>query len=291
MKLVTYNTHYGVGRDGREDITRIADAVRGADVIALQEVERNYGRGEPPDQPAALEALLPDYYWVYAPAFDVDASEAAADGRVLNRRRQHGVMLLSKTPIASCRPLALPKRVYPDKLNMQMGALEGVIDGPLGPLRVYAVHLGHLDGGERQLQIERLLAMARAAPDEGGAWTGLGVHGDRDWSAGAPAPPMPENAVLLGDFNMEPDSPEYALVTAPGDSGTAPAFVDAWPAAGNGEAPGFTFIYPPGRPEMRDRRIDYCFLCPALAAKARACRVDASAEGSDHRPLWTELAP
>jgi endonuclease/exonuclease/phosphatase family metal-dependent hydrolase len=291
MKLATYNIHYAVGHDGRADITRIAEAVRGADVIALQEVERNYGPGEPPDQPAALEALLPEYYWVYAPVFDVDASEAAADGRVLNRRRQHGVMLLSKTPIASCRSLALPKRVFVDKFNMQMGALEGVIDGPLGPLRVYVVHLGHLDSSERQLQVERLLAMVRAAPDEGGAWTGLGVHSDRDWSAGAPAPPMPENAVLLGDFNMPPESPEYAHLTSERSADGAPAFLDAWLAAGNGHDPGFTFIYPPERPDMRDKRIDYCFTCPALAAKVRACRVDASAEGSDHQPVWTEFAP
>ncbi len=40
--------------------------------------------------------MLPEYYWVYGPAFDVDASEAAADGRVLTRRRQHGVMPISK---------------------------------------------------------------------------------------------------------------------------------------------------------------------------------------------------
>ena len=62
MKLVTYNIQYAVGRDGRADITRIADAVRGADALALPEVERNYGPGGPPDQPAALEALLPEYY-------------------------------------------------------------------------------------------------------------------------------------------------------------------------------------------------------------------------------------
>ena len=291
MKLVTYNIHYAVGRDGRENITRIAEAVRGADVIALQEVERNYGPGEPPDQPAALDALLPEYYWVYGPAFDVDASEAAADGRVLNRRRQHGVMLLSKTPILSCRPLALPKRVFADGFNMQMGAIEGVIDGPLGPLRVYSLHLGYLDGGERQMQLEHLLAMVRAAPDEGGAWTGLGVHSDRDWSAGAPAPPMPENAVLLGDFNMEPDSPEYALVTGEARAESEPAFVDAWPAAGNGEAPGFTHVYSPRGPESRGMRIDYCLACPALAAKVRACRVDQEAKGSDHQPVWTEFAP
>ncbi len=101
MKLVTYNIQHGVGRDGRADLARIAEAVRGADVIALQEVERNYGPSGPPDQPAALEALLPEYYWVYGPAFDVDASARAPDGRVLNRRRQHCGMLLAKTPIVS----------------------------------------------------------------------------------------------------------------------------------------------------------------------------------------------
>jgi len=66
MKLVSYNIQYAVGRDAREDLKRIAGAVRGADVIALQEVERNYGASGPPDQPAALEAMMPDYYWVYA---------------------------------------------------------------------------------------------------------------------------------------------------------------------------------------------------------------------------------
>ena len=133
MKLVSYNIQYAVGRDGREDLERIVDAVRGADVIALQEVERNYGASGPPDQPAALEALMPDYYWVYAPAFDVDCSERRDDGRVSNRRRQHGVMILSKTPVLSCRPLILPKTIYENAFNMQMGALEGVIESHSDP--------------------------------------------------------------------------------------------------------------------------------------------------------------
>ncbi len=36
MNLVTYNTQYSLGKDGRLDLARIADAVRGADIIALQ---------------------------------------------------------------------------------------------------------------------------------------------------------------------------------------------------------------------------------------------------------------
>jgi endonuclease/exonuclease/phosphatase family metal-dependent hydrolase len=90
---------------------------------------------------------------------------------------------------------------------------------------------------------------------------------------------------------MTSDSPEYALVTGEARAESEPAFVDAWPAAGNGEAPGFTRICPPGHPDMQDERIDYCFLCPALADKVRVCRVDQEAKGSDHQPLWTEFAP
>ena len=50
MRFVSYNIQYGKGRDGRFDLARIADAVRAADVIALQEVERYWlrvGAGRP----------------------------------------------------------------------------------------------------------------------------------------------------------------------------------------------------------------------------------------------------
>jgi endonuclease/exonuclease/phosphatase family metal-dependent hydrolase len=40
VKFVFYNIQYSKGRDGRHDLARIADAVRGADIIALQEVTR-----------------------------------------------------------------------------------------------------------------------------------------------------------------------------------------------------------------------------------------------------------
>ena len=83
---------------------------------------------------------------------------------------------------------------------------------------------------------------------------------------------------------------EAPLALAIARTEPGPAFVDAWPAAGNGEDPGFTFIYLPEQPEMRDQRIDYCFLSPALADKVRACRVGAAAKGSDRQPVWTELA-
>jgi endonuclease/exonuclease/phosphatase family metal-dependent hydrolase len=86
MKLVSYNIQYGFGSDGRYDLARAAKVVGGADIIALQEVERHWLRSNEDDQPEILSRLLPDYYWVYGPAFDMDASEKL-DGRVINRRR------------------------------------------------------------------------------------------------------------------------------------------------------------------------------------------------------------
>ena len=126
MKLVGYNIQYSRGRDGRHDLARVACAVDGADIIALQEVERFWPRTGMADQPAELSALLPGYYWVYGPGFDMDASTAQG-GVVENRRRQFGNMLLARWPIVSSRFYALPKMRTTDHFNMDMPALEGVI--------------------------------------------------------------------------------------------------------------------------------------------------------------------
>ena len=60
MKLVSYNIQYGFGGDGRYDLTRAARVVEGADIIALQEVERHWRRTNLDDQPAILAGLTGD---------------------------------------------------------------------------------------------------------------------------------------------------------------------------------------------------------------------------------------
>ncbi|TIX31723.1 MAG: EEP domain-containing protein, partial [Mesorhizobium sp.] len=116
MKLVSYNIQYGFGSDGRYDLARAARVVDGADIIALQEVERHWQRTNEDDQPEILSRLLPDYHWVYGPAFDMDASERR-DGRIVNRRRQFGTMVLSKLPIVWSRLHTLPLRRTVRPLN------------------------------------------------------------------------------------------------------------------------------------------------------------------------------
>ena len=75
MKIVTYNIHYAIGKDDQYDLERVVNSVQGADIIALQEVERNYGPPNEPLQPEDIAALLPDYYWIFDASFDIDASE------------------------------------------------------------------------------------------------------------------------------------------------------------------------------------------------------------------------
>ncbi len=86
MKLVTYNIQYGVGKDWKSDLGRIAQVVDGADVIALQEVVRHMPMTGAGDQPAELAALLPGYYWVYGAAVDLDRK------RLRHARQSHRVM-------------------------------------------------------------------------------------------------------------------------------------------------------------------------------------------------------
>ena len=295
MKLVTYNIHFGVGKDGRYELARIADAVRGADVIGLNEVERNWPRGSGPadDQPAELARLLPDYYWVFGPYFDMDASVRGEDGRIVNRRRQHGSMLLSRTPIRTSRLHVLPKFDTISHFNHFTGAIEGVIEPSNQSIRFYAVHLSSISREERLLQIRTLLESHQRIRLEGGMWTGPGVGGGGvDWSCGECPPPNPSDAILMGDFNCEPESVEYrAIVGAtPGAKGEVRyrhGFVDAWSVAR--QLDGATVLADSNPFATRSERIDYCFLGAELSAHLVDAYVDREAAGSDHQPLWVEI--
>ncbi|MCP5367691.1 MAG: endonuclease/exonuclease/phosphatase family protein [Hyphomicrobiales bacterium] len=293
MRLVTYNIQYGTGRDGQVDLGRIAEAVRGADVIALQEVERHWTRSGMADQPAELAALLPDYHWVYGPPFDVDASQVRSDGTVLNRRRQFGNMLLSRRPIFSSRLHLFPMAATVDRHNLPYGALEGVIDTAAGPVRFHSLHLSYLTRRERLDEIAVLMDLHRRAPVEGGAWTGYRARRAAHWQLTDPPPAAPVEAVLMGDFNMTPGSPEYEALAGYHDDlygrvDVLGRFVDAWVAAGHGQDTGVTY---PAKPEEGepDLRLDYCFVSTPLAPRLGDCWIDGDAAGSDHQPVWTEI--
>ena len=72
---------------------------------------------------------LPDHHWVYGANLDMDASYRDAAGRLVNRRRQFGTMILSRLPIVSSRNHLLPKYGTLTQHSIQQGALEAVIVG------------------------------------------------------------------------------------------------------------------------------------------------------------------
>lgn len=287
MNLVTYNIQYGIGLDGAYDIGRIAEAVRGADVIALQEVTRNNPNNQGRDMVAELRAALPGYFSVYGPNFEIDLGSHVKDGKAVDLHFQFGNMVLSRTPILSSRNLLLPRGRSFEKLNLQRGALEALIATPFGPVRFYSTHLDHRSPDERGEQLRFLMARVLAYPLEGGALTGIS-------ELGFPEPPLPEAFVLMGDFNMPPGSAEYVGLVGRVDHEFGMPLVASRPvdaaAHATAGAPATTWV-DPARPrdESRWKRIDYVFTSAGLAKNVKSSRVDAEAVGSDHLPLWVEL--
>lgn len=304
MKVVTYNIRYGFGPDHRCSLERVADSVRGADIIGLQEVERFWRRSGMIDQPERLGELLPLHHWVYCPSFDVDAGTLGDDGRVLNRRRQFGPMLLSRWPILSTRRIVLPQLGTVDLLNFAAGAIEGVIAAPAGPLRVYSVHLSAISQRERLWQIDTLLEGHEHTCRAGAASTGNAVpcepagDGDLaflDWSNGEPAAPTPRHTLVMGDFNSVAESPEYIRMVGERDpvygrGMHSDELVDTWAVAREtiGE-PTSWWPDPPDCAPGHPMRLDYCFVSTGLGSSVSRAWVDVDAEGSDHKPYWVEL--
>ena len=301
MKIVTYNIQFGLGKDGRFDLERIAGEVDGADIIALQEVECYWQRSGGVNQPVQLSQLLNKYYWVYGPYFDVDASTSLPDGRINNVRRQFGNMILSKTPILSTRLFPLPKSALRQRHNMVVGVFEGVVKLQHdGALRIYNAHLGARSQHDRVAQINSIRNTIRRAPAEGGAWTGPHAHAMWEahahtlWEEDATPPPMPESFVLLGDFNLETKDPEYDHLVGPrdGDLGRISSkedFIDTWVAAGHAEDEGVTYPTDPSSNDARGMRIDYAFVDESMEKRVLGVRIDEEAQGSDHQPYWVDL--
>jgi endonuclease/exonuclease/phosphatase family metal-dependent hydrolase len=286
MKCVSYNIQFGFGDDAAFDLERIVEAVRGADVIALQEVTRNSPMNGGADLVVDIRAMLPDYFAAYGPNLEADVGSHIKDGRAVDVRLQFGNMILSRTPILTSRNLLLPRTRSYDKVNLQRGALEAMIDTPFGPVRFYSVHLDHRGADERLAQIRFVMERVIGHGLEGGAVTGLS-------ELGFPEPPVPEAYVVMGDFNMLPGSPEYHAVTGIPDHefGTprvARYAVDAGTLPGGDETPTCVNLEDP-QDVSRHKRLDYCFVHPLLASKVKAVRVDTAARGSDHKPVWLEL--
>ena len=279
MKVTSYNIQFGRGLDRQYDLNRICETVKSADIICLQEVDCFWERSGNVDQPKIISELLPGFYSVYGASFDLDGSYKTDDGRVNNRRRRHGDMVLSRWPIISYRTFNLPKKHYSDKFNMQMGFIEAVIKLESESFRIYNYHAGYQDIDERLDQIRCFGRVYRQSPEEKGAWSGKAdIDGD-DWSNQTDAPAMPSNAIVCGDFNASCKTEEYRyLIEQCG-------LIDCWNHLDPANINTDTLKHAQTDDIKISGKVDHIFVSGELVDRVRSVEIDHEAEGSDHKPV------
>lgn len=270
MRLLSWNVQWCRGIDGRVDPARIAAEARrlaDPDVLCLQEIAVNYPEmpgSEGEDQVELLSREFPGYRAFFACGVDLPGK---------GRRRQFGNLLLSRLPVGRVRRHSLPWPPSPDTYSMPRVAVEAVIDAAFGALRVLTTHLEYYLVEHRAAQIGRLRAIHaeacsdRLAVDEPGSYETV--------------PPLPQSAIICGDFNMKPEDPLHALMRHAG-------FDDAWDALNAATAARQpTFHVHDGEPPYC---CDYVFVSEDLLPRLRSIRIDAATQASDHQPVILELA-
>ncbi|WP_223396048.1 endonuclease/exonuclease/phosphatase family protein [Nocardioides rotundus] len=190
LQVMSYNMRHGEGVDGVLDLDRIAGEIRdsGAEVVALQEVDNNWGaRSDYADQAKELADRLG---WDYAYAANLDLDPLPGE----TKRRQYGTAVLSRYPILSSRNHLLTNIEYPERPTEQRGLLETVVNVRGAHVSVLNTHLDHQRAEQRISQVREILAIT-----------------DR----------ISRPTVLMGDLNALPDTTEVRMLT-PG------RFVDAF---------------------------------------------------------------
>ncbi len=287
MKIASYNIQFGIGADGKYDLSRIAASLDGADIIALQEVTRGFPGNDARDMVTEIEALFPAYFAAFGAGADMHLDFSRAEGRIVERRLQFGNMLLSRYPLLSLRNLLLPRSVTLDRLNYQRAALEAIVETPVGAVRIFSTHLDHMSADERLAQIGFLRRRLSGFALEGAAMTGGAEYGVSD-------PPMAEDFILLGDFNMEPESEEHVAMAGRKELDgrrnlRAGQPVDVFERLDARSDKAITWSHP-SFADGQGKWVDYSFVSPGLVPRLGAAWIDDTASGSDHFPLWVELS-
>jgi endonuclease/exonuclease/phosphatase family metal-dependent hydrolase len=193
VRIATFNILSGRSPvDDRVDEERFRQAVRtlDADLLGLQEVDRNQPRSQHSDLTAiAAEAMeAPHHLFVAALAGTPGATWTAATGEEQPDSAAYGIAFLSRYDVLGWRVVRLPRapvpvphrfhgRLLPDWVRDEPRvAVVAEVDTPRGRLDVVTTHLSFLSPWNR-----RQLRMLRGSLS-----------------------PRPHPVVLLGDLNMRP---------------------------------------------------------------------------------------
>lgn len=141
MRLLSYNIHKGIGgRDRRYRFERIIEVLEheNADIVCLQEVDRNVRRSRHDDQPR----VLVDYFRPAAHLYQLN---------VHLKEGGYGNLILSRWPMQTEHRISLKQG-----RRKPRGAQLALVDTPEGPLHLVHWHLG-LAERERHWQVRHLL--------------------------------------------------------------------------------------------------------------------------------------
>ena len=290
MQLVTWNTQWCRGLDGRVDPARIVQyalALGDVDVLCLQEIAVNYPglAGAPGDQVAQVQSALPAGWQVF---FGAAVDEWTAAGR-----QRFGNLIATRLPVLQLQNHPLP---YPPDAGVRsMPRLCSVLtvqDPALGPVRVMTTHLEYYSKPQRMAQALALRALHLQAC----AQAAQPPQGLADGSPFQPKAHTP-HAVLCGDFNLQAHEPEYAALAAAladeedataGQAGQPPLW-DAWRLLHPGTPQPPTFCVFDQTYAPQPLACDFIWVSDSLRSRVRAVRVDGVTQASDHQPVLLEL--
>lgn len=280
MRVVSWNIHWGCGKDGRIRIHAIIDVLRklNPDVICLQEVAGNHPELEGSATANQFKQLAGAFGGFHS--IDQPTSEIYRN----NMPRLFGNQILSKYRITQVHRHLLPWPPDPSHPpGMPRGALEVVLDAPNGKLRVVNTHLEYYSQVQRFEQVRRLKYLhweacerSRLAPPD--------PTMDAPYQLGT----RPATAIICGDFNMTEGSAEYDELVVPGPEGALP-LVDAWrakhPEHARAPTTGLHGFPWPAKAEC----YDFFFVTDDLAPHIANADVQSETSVSDHQPIVLDL--
>ncbi len=299
LTVLVWNIQYGASRryhffydggdavrvaegDVRETLAAIAAVVaeQDADLVLLQEVDRDSARTHRIDELAELLAAQPYPAWVAAPYHKV-AYVPHPPGNHLGRVDME-LATLSRLAVSSATRIQLPlldEPFYRRAFNLRRAVLEVTVPlrggGP--PLVVLNTHLSAFSFGDGTLeaQVRRIEDRLTRLDEAGSPWI---LGGDLNM-----LPPGDDPARLADGGSYEAiDENPIAILFDAGRRSAIPVASMLDPAA-----PVRTYL--PFGAEVPDRTLDYLFVSDGVDVLSAEV-VDTASQLSDHLPLRVELA-
>ena len=281
MRVVSWNIHWGCGKDGRIRIHAIIDVLRklNPDIICLQEVAANHPElegGASSNQFRQLAGAFGGYHSV---------TETPSEIYRNNLPRLFGNLLLSKYRITQVHRHLLPWPPDPTSpAGMPRGMIETVVDAPGGKLRVLTTHLEYYSPLQRLAQIRHLKYLHWEACERARIF-----QPDPNLDAPYQLGFRPGTAIYCGDFNLTPDSTDYQEMLAREEGATLP-LIDAWaathPAMRRAPTAGLHGYGWPDKPDC----YDYFFVTDDLVPRLQEVEVQSETAASDHQPIVLDIA-